>query len=267
MGGAASYAARAAAMLGVPTALCTGAPTDWPLLRELGRQPNLSLRVLPRRVVTSFELDYGGPVRRLRCTAAADPILPGEIPDSWRACPVAYVAGVAGECPAALVESLGCRFVAAGLQGWMRRCGPDGTVVPALLPEAESPPERLAAAVLSEEDHPDAEALAGRLAGRGIMVALTRGARGATLYLPGSTPVAVAPEPARQVDPTGAGDVFGVVFALALARGTEPEGAARLATAAAARVVESPGLGTLTPLDAASLARLMPQSQGFRREP
>ena len=51
--------------------------------------------------------------------------------------------------------------------------------------------------------------------------------------------------PAREVDPTGAGDVFGVVLTLELAAGKPLAAAGRAAAAAAARVVEGPGLGTL----------------------
>jgi sugar/nucleoside kinase (ribokinase family) len=51
--------------------------------------------------------------------------------------------------------------------------------------------------------------------------------------------------PAREVDPTGAGDVFGVVLTLELAHGKQLVAAGRAAAWAAARVVEGPGLGTL----------------------
>ena len=43
----------------------------------------------------------------------------------------------------------------------------------------------------------------------------------------------------------GAGDAFGVVLTLRLASGDRPSVAGRAAAAAAARVVEGPGLGTL----------------------
>jgi sugar/nucleoside kinase (ribokinase family) len=75
-------------------------------------------------------------------------------------------------------------------------------------------------------------------------VAITRGARGATLRAPaGAWEIAAAP--ADEVDPTGAGDVFGVVLALGLAAGQSPPAAAAQAAQAAARVVEGPGLGRL----------------------
>ncbi len=245
LGGAASYAARAAATLGVRTALVTGAPPDWPLLRALEGQANLEVHILPRPVVTTFALDYTGPVRRLRCTAAAAPIAPAEIPVPWRRCPVAYLGAVAGECPGTLADSLESGFLATGLQGWMRQFGPDGSVLATLGPETRDPPVRLRAATLSVEDHPQAVQLAAELAARGIVVTITEGAKGARLFVGAAPPLTIPASPAQEEDPTGAGDVFGVVFALAMARGRSPEDAARLAAHAAASVVEGPGLGRL----------------------
>ena len=51
--------------------------------------------------------------------------------------------------------------------------------------------------------------------------------------------------PAQEVDPTGAGDVFGLVFGLALASGLDAAAAGRRAALAAAWVVEGPALGRL----------------------
>jgi hypothetical protein len=164
---------------------------------------------------------------------------------SFRRATTIYVGPVAGECDRTLVESLGPRaFICAGLQGWLRRADAEGRIQPALLPEVSDPPANLRAAVLSEEDHPDAEQIAARLAGRGVVVAVTRGARGATVLASGER-FHVPAAPAHERDPTGAGDVFGVAFGTALARNCRPDEAARLAALAAARVVEGPGVGTL----------------------
>jgi len=61
--------------------------------------------------------------------------------------------------------------------------------------------------------------------------------------------VEIPAAPAREVDATGAGDVFGVVLTLELAQGRPLAVAGRTAAAAAARVVEGPGLGTLSGSD------------------
>ncbi len=64
-------------------------------------------------------------------------------------------------------------------------------------------------------------------------VALTRGARGAPLIAETEC-VEIPAAPAREVDPTGAGDVFGVVLTLELAHGKPLAVAGRAAAAAAA---------------------------------
>jgi 1D-myo-inositol 3-kinase len=246
VGGAASFVSRAAVVFGLRTALVTAAPPASRLLRELRELDGLTMHVVASDQMTTFALDYSGPVRRLMLRAAAPPLRPEHIPDPLRRAPVTYVGPVAGECDRTLVESLGRdTFVAVGLQGWLRSADPDGRIQPHLHREVDQPPANLRLAVLSEEDHPEAEAIARRLAARGVIVALTRAANGATVFTnDGQIPIAA--HPARELDPTGAGDVFGLCFAVALGRGLSLEAAGQLAARAAAQVVEGPGLGTLT---------------------
>lgn len=242
LGGPVSYCGLAAARLGVPAAIVTVAPPDEPLLRPL-RQAGLRLHVAPGAVMTTFALHHQGGERTLFLKARARSLVPADIPDGLRAAPVAFVGPVAGECDRAFLDALAARFVGVGLQGWLRTAAADGRVVPALAPEVLEPP-RLDAAVLSEHDHPEAESIARRFAERGAVVAVTRGARGATVLWRGGR-VDVPGAPANEVDSTGAGDVFGLVFTLRLADGERPETAARAAALAAARVVEGPGIGRL----------------------
>jgi sugar/nucleoside kinase (ribokinase family) len=247
LGGAASYAARAAARLGYETALVTAAPPDDPLLEPLRRAPRLSLHCVPSEVMTTFALAYAAGQRQLWLRRRARPLLLDDVPLEWRRPRVAYVGPVAGECDTSFARGLGAEFLGAGIQGWLRRTGEDGRIEPALLaaaPEAETPLP-FDVAIVSEEDHPDAERAARRM---GRTVAITRGARGARLIGPHEG-VEIPAAPAREVDPTGAGDVFGVVLTLELAQGKPLAVAGRAAAAAAARVVEGPGLGTLSDSD------------------
>lgn len=246
LGGAASYAALAAACLGYETALVTVAPPDDPLLEPLRRAPRLHLRCAPSDVMTTFALDYAGDQRRLWVRRRARALTPDDIPVDWRRPRIAYVGAVAGECDTAFVKALGALFCGAGLQGWLRRIAADGRVEPALLaeaPEVQNPPI-LNVAIVSEEDHPGAEGVARRFLGSMGTAAITRGARGSMLWTARQC-IDVPAAPAREVDPTGAGDVFGVVLTLELAHGKPLAVAGRAAAAAAARVVEGPGLGTL----------------------
>jgi 1D-myo-inositol 3-kinase len=243
LGGAASYAARAAACLGHETALVTVAPPDDPLLEPLRHTPHLSLHCVPSEVMTTFALSYAAGQRRLWLRRRARPLVPEDVPLAWRRPRVAYVGPVAGECDLPLARGLGARFLGAGIQGWLRRAREDGRVEPAPLVVMPEPgaPLPFDVAIVSEEDHADAEGAARRLA---RTAAITRGARGAWL-IAGSESVEIPAAPAREVEPTGAGDVFGVVLTLELARGMPLAVAGRTAAAAAARVVEGPGLGTL----------------------
>ena len=252
LGGSASFAARVAATLGIRTALVTVAPADFALMAPLHALPNLAIHVAPSDDATTFVLDYSGPRRRVILRSRTRPLVPADVPEAWRATPVAYAANVAGECGRDLIESLGARLIGAELQGWLRQAGPTGEVVPMVAPEITRPPRGLAAAVFSEEDHPDAEALARHLADSGVIAALTRSSRGSTIRN-GAAQWDVPATPATEVDPTGAGDVFGIALTVALARGAAVPDAARAAAAIAARVVEGPGLGNLTPAEARHL--------------
>jgi sugar/nucleoside kinase (ribokinase family) len=254
LGGAASFAARAAATLGIEAWVVTGAPPESPLLAELRALPHVALHVVPDAAITTFALDYGGPRRILRLLAVARPLRVEDLPAAARAARVAYVGGVAGECGRDVVEALDRSFVVAGLQGWLRRRGDGGLVEPALAPEACEPPRGVRAASLSEEDHPDAARLAAAYAGRGVTTAVTRGAAGATIYPAEAAPFSIPAAPAAERDPTGAGDVFALVFGLALAGGAEPRRAGALAAEAAAHVVEGPGIGALARFDRRALA-------------
>src|SRR5690349_24061583 len=74
LGGAASYAALAAACLGYETALVTVAPPDDPLLEPLRRAPRLTLHCVPSDMMTTFALDYAGAHRRLWLRRRARPL-------------------------------------------------------------------------------------------------------------------------------------------------------------------------------------------------
>src|SRR6476619_6788816 len=130
LGGAASYAALAAARLGYETALVTVAPPDDPLVEPLRRSPRLKIHCVASDVMTTFALDYAGEQRRLWLRRRARPLVIYDVPTAWLRAPVAYVGPVAGECDAAFVRALGARFVGAGIQGWLRRTDQDGRIEP-----------------------------------------------------------------------------------------------------------------------------------------
>ena len=244
LGGAAAFAALAAASFGLKSGLVTAGPPDLPLFAPLFQSPNLTVVMKPCHEPTTFELDYTGPKRRVRLVSRAPNIAPADVPAEMRVAPLAYIGPVCGECGSEVAGILEARSIIVGAQGWLRGATADGTIVPALTLDAIAPPDGIFTLSLSELDHPDAEALAKGFAEKIPVVAVTRGARGATLYAEGTT-FEVPASPAEEKDPTGAGDVFGLVLGLAMHHGVPLFDAGRLATQAAARVVEGPGMGRL----------------------
>lgn len=126
----------------------------------------------------------------------------------------------------------------------MREVGPDGAVAHHPLELGADALARVGAAVIGEDEvRGDAELVA-RLAAAVPVVAFTHGARGCEVIVRRRT-WRVGVHPAREVDPTGAGDVFAAAFFLALARGEDPLQAARLGAAAGSIAVEARGGGAL----------------------
>lgn len=243
LGGAAAFAARAAALFGIDTALVTVAPPAAPELAELAPLPSERVALRPSDTITTFALEYSGEERELSARARARPLVPSDVPQEWRQPDVVFLGTVAGECDEALADAFPDAFVCGCLQGWLR--SPElGPVRARPLPLTCSVPQSLRALTLSRSDHPRSEAIARALARRGVVSALTEGRRGATIFS-GSERFTVPALPAREVDPTGAGDVFSLVFGLSLWAGFAPFEAATRAALAAAHVVEGPGLGTL----------------------
>jgi 1D-myo-inositol 3-kinase len=243
LGGTVAFAARAASCLGVACAVVTAAPPAFALLEPLRRDPRIELVEVPARRETTFHLSYTEAGRSLSVSHRAPELRLSDVPQHLRRMPLAFIAPLLGECGRDVVEGLGAQVVLCTIQGWLRKLAPGGEVMPALSELVARPPGNLNVVVFSELDHPDSDAIAQQLAAGGVLVALTRSTAGVSLYTPERLDVPAAP--AVEVDPTGAGDVFGLVFGLALAAGRSPLAAAQQAVVAAARVVEGPGLGNL----------------------
>lgn len=244
LGGTVAFAAQAASCMGVRSAMVTAAPKDFPLLDPLRADDNISLFEVPAAKETTFHLTYTPEGRSMRVTHRAPSLTLADVPEAVRQVPLALVAPLLGECDREVVQGLSARVVLCTIQGWLRTLGANGLVIPSLSDLVTRPPHNLTVVVFSELDHPDSEAIALALAAKGVLVALTRSTQGVSLYTPARIDVPAAP--AVEVDPTGAGDVFGLVFGLALARGLGAVQAAREAVLASARVVEGPGLGNLS---------------------
>lgn len=254
VGGSAWYAARCFAALGFRTTLVASAGADF----EPGAWPEafagLDLRLHREGDTTVFRNVYPAEGPRIQTVETiAPPVRPIALSAFERQPDVLFLAPVIGELD--LDEwraAMSPRLLAIGAQGWLKQPGPllgdEGPgrrVVPRVWPADPSALAKVDLCCLSVEDLAGRNDLLPRFVAGCSLVAWTKGREGATL-LRGDERVQVAPCPAREVDPTGAGDTFAAGLLSGLARGLSPGDAARLGAQAAAWVVEAHGGDRLT---------------------
>lgn len=241
-GGSATYAGLAWHALGARVRVLTAAGADFPA----GALHDLELRVQPSLRTTIFENRLAADGSRTqRVEAAAPPLEVDRLPPAWREADVLHLAPVLDELDVpAFRTAVRARKVGLGVQGLVRAVGPDGAVA---RPRRALDPARLLgvdAAFLGDDDLRGQGDLVVRLAAEVPVVVLTHGAAGCEV-LAGGRCWRVGVYPTREVDPTGAGDVFAAGFLFALASGDEPADAARLGAAAASIAVEGRGIEAL----------------------
>ena len=244
LGGTAYYAGIAAVRLGHRVAVYTAArlDLDFSPLREAA--PGIEIHSLPSPDDTVFTNRYRARRRYQLLLGRARPLLAEGLPEDWRSIPLVLLGAVAGEIAPAWIESLPSAVVGACLQGWLRGWDDSGRVSFRPWAEASRWLPHLAAAFLSEEDVQGRQGLVEGYAAHCPLLVQTAGERGATLY-EGGQPRAVAPFSVRELDPTGAGDVFAAAFLVRRAEGAAPAEAARFAAAAAALSVRAAGAGAI----------------------
>ncbi|KAG2546039.1 inositol 3-kinase [Panicum virgatum] len=201
---------------------------------------------------TSFHAQFSeaaasahAPDRELRRVRACDPIYPADLPDRRFAYGLAV--GVAGEVLPETLERMIrlCRAVLVDAQALIRAFDADGAVCHVSLedtPYARLLP-RVAFLKASSEEAPYVGVETAR---RRCCVIVTEGRDGCRLFWDGGE-ARVAPFPAVQVDPTGAGDSFLAGFAAGLLWGLPATDAALLGNFFGAAAVSQVGVPTFHP--------------------
>ena len=250
-GGSAYYAALTAHRLGLSVGLPTSVAPDYPLdVFPAGIQ----VASVASPETTRYRLGKSKDARILTLLSRAADLEAEHLPAAWREAPLAMLGPVAGEVDPALAGAFEDAAVAVLPQGWMRKRGRGGRMGPQPWEDAEAVLPQTQLLVLSEEDLPGGEEAAVAWLQQVPLGAITRGKRGATLYVNGD-PYHVEADAANEVDETGAGDVFATTLLVEYQRRGDPWEAAAAAACAGAASVE--GAGPAAVLDRAGLdARL-----------
>jgi 1D-myo-inositol 3-kinase len=241
-GGTATYAAAVAARLGLRAAILTSAGEEYtPPLALAG----VEVHRLPAPRTTIFRHVWHGRRREMSVLQQAAPITAADVPATLRGARIVLLGPVCGEVDAGVAAAFPGALRGAALQGWLRRLASDGRVEPidAAAWPAEAVLAGVDAAFLSDEDlgAGDVSSVLARWAALVPVLAVTAGAGGARIAVKGRWQ-RIAAFPAVEIDATGAGDTFAATFLIRYHETGDAAAAARFAAAAAACVVEAPGI-------------------------
>ncbi|MBU0492681.1 MAG: ribokinase [Chloroflexi bacterium] len=243
LGGTATYASITARNLGYRTAVLTSVDPALDLSVALA---GIQVRRVPSPATSTFDNQYINGARRQYLYAVADPIRADQVPTLWQQTPVVHLGPLVRELGTDMAAHFADSLVGITPQGWLRTWDEQTRLVSRRA--WDEAPQVLAhtnVLVFSEEDVAGDQDIIQDWACRVPIMVVTQGAHGADVYVQ-AQPRRVPGFPAREVDPTGAGDVFAAAFLLHLAHQSDnPYEAARYANCVASFCVEGVGVSTI----------------------
>jgi sugar/nucleoside kinase (ribokinase family) len=205
---------------------------------------DIAIQRVASTVTTTFHNVYKDGHRTQFLLARADDLQPDDVPLEWRAAPIVHLGPLAREVDARFAKMFPHALVGVTPQGWMRAWDETQRVRARCWDEAPEILPNVDVLVLSEEDlNGDCDLISEYVKLTRIAV-MTKGAKGCVVFANGIEKH-VPGFPAREVDPTGAGDVFAGAFLVRLHETDDPFEAARFANATASFCVEGPGITTI----------------------
>ncbi len=237
LGGTATYAALTGRALG----LRTGVVTAWGGEVPLNVMDGIQVRSTPVAHSTTFENVYTPQGRHQIIHHIAPDILYENIPPLWRKTPIVHIGPIAGEGKSLANGGFPSSMLGLTAQGWLRTWTEDGQVHIGTWSGTLQALSKVDAAVLSIEDVGGDEEQIEAMANRCRVLAVTEGTAGARLYWNGDLRRFNALR-VKEVDPTGAGDIFAAAFFWRLSTTRDPWAAARFATRLASFSVTRLGL-------------------------
>ena len=237
LGGTAAYSALTGRALG----LRVGLVTAWAGEVPLDVLDDIRIWAKPAEHSTTFENVYAADGRVQYVHHSAPDLTAADVPAAWHQTPIIHVGPIAGEGRSLADGGLSPSLLVLTPQGWLRSWDGDGRVracpwlgAPQALANAD-------AAVLSIEDVGRDEDQIEAMAAACRVLAVTEGPAGSRLYWNGDLRRFRAPA-MKEVDATGAGDIFAAAFFWRLHGTRDPWAAARFATHLASFSVMRRGL-------------------------
>lgn len=247
----------------VPNGYTVGGTTTYSSItaRNLGRKPGIATRLAPDFVIppvlhdidvhrvpsahtTTFHNIYHNGHRHQFLLDRADTMEPSDVPDAWLTTPIVHLGPLARELDARFAKMFPDSLVCVTPQGWLRKWDETKRVRMRPWHEAAEILPHVDVLVLSEEDLNGNLELMDSYVRMTRIAIMTQGPRGCVVFVNGE-PCHIAGFPVREVDPTGAGDVFAAAFMIRLHETNDPCESARFANATASFCVEGASVTTI----------------------
>ncbi len=247
LGGTVTFAAITAQRLGRRPSVVTraAATTDFTAMGD-----DVDLVRLSSATSSTFANIYTPKGRVQYCFTPAPPITAADIPARLRSPRIALMGPIAAEITPDVATVFGPETLVAAIpQGWMRRWDANGRVHSKRWSERDAFLPHLDVLILSLEDIDDNLSHLSPFFAQVPLLILTEYRDGSTVYQrQADGDYAMTKVPARvakEVDPTGAGDIFATAFLLHYQETGDPIQSARFANVTASFGVEGEGASTI----------------------
>ncbi len=240
LGGTAAFSALTARALG----LRVGIVSAWG--RDISLEPLLSTPITGTVAArsTSFENSQTLSKREQIIHHVAPPLDFSHIPEAWRSPQIVHLGPIAQEVEPSLVKYFPDALMCATPQGWLRNWSETGHVHQAKWPKATFVLSNTDATVISSDDVANDEDLIEEMARASKILAVTKAAAGAQVFWRDEVRSFPAPQ-VKEIDSTGAGDIFAAAFFIQLRQTGNAWAAAEYANQLAAQSVTRSGLESI----------------------
>jgi len=240
LGGTASFSSLTALALGLRVGIVTAWGNEIPIT-PLHSIPIVSY---PAESSTTFENIYTHQGRIQTVHSVAPNLDFYMVPEPWRQTPVVHLGPIAQEVEPRLVRHFPDSLIGLTPQGWLRAWDDKGHVHSCEWPEASFMLRHAGATVISVEDVDNDENRIDEMASYSRILAVTEASHGSRLYWNGDVR-RFRPPSVKEVDATGAGDIYAAAFFMRLYSTRDPWEAARFATQLSAYSVTRIGLDSV----------------------
>jgi len=237
LGGTVCYAAKTSQVLGMKAGILTSINSD----SDLSELEDIAIAIKQSPGSTVFENLYTPQGRIQYIHSLAEKLTDEDIPRDWRTTPIVHLGPIANELDIKILSAFDKSFIGLTPQGWLRQWDDKGLVYFSEWQDAKNILPKVDAVVLSIEDVKGNWDLIDEWAAFTRMLAVTMGEQGAAIYFKGER-IRIAAPRVKEVDQTGAGDVFATAFFMQLFYSRDPIAAGKFAVAIASSSIEDFGL-------------------------